>query len=103
MDIFSYSHYMARASCMAHETNLINIYFIANLCIGIAYYLIPLMLIYILRRISVDLSRIKLTLVFFALFIFACGTGHFIDVIMIWRPMYKLQGYWDLFTACCSV
>ena len=56
---------------------------------ALAYYTIPLTLVYFVRRRS-DLASHWIFLGF-ALFIVACGTTHVMEVLSIWRPMYWLE------------
>ena len=68
--------------------------------IGLCYYAIPLMLLYFSRaRPMKDLHWI---LVLFALFIVACGTTHFLDALMFWLPVYRLNALVRFFTALVS-
>jgi len=39
----------------------------------------------------------------FACFIFFCGTGHLIDIALIWLPWYWFKTIWDGLTAVANV
>jgi diguanylate cyclase (GGDEF)-like protein/PAS domain S-box-containing protein len=41
--------------------------------------------------------------VLFGTFILACGLTHLLDVVVLWRPLYWLQGDMKLLTACASL
>src|SRR5208282_6425403 len=68
---------------------------------ALAYYTIPITLVYFVRRRS-DLAFHGMFLCF-ALFIVACGTTHVIEVLSIWHPMYWLQGAIKAVTAGVSI
>ncbi|MGM9485347.1 PAS domain S-box protein [Roseateles sp. NT4] len=73
----------------------------ADLAIALAYFSIPLAIArYARRRPQVNLGSIA---TLFAVFIFACGITHLLDVWTIWRPDYGLQTAGKVFTACASV
>ncbi len=73
----------------------------ADLAIALAYFSIPLVIAgYARRRPQVNLGRLA---TLFAVFIFACGVTHLLDVWTIWRPDYGLQAAGKVFTACASV
>jgi PAS domain S-box-containing protein len=73
----------------------------ADLAIALAYFSIPLVIAsYARRRPQVNLGSLA---TLFAVFIFACGITHVLDVWTIWRPDYELQTAGKVFTACASV
>ncbi|HEY1131604.1 MAG TPA: PAS domain S-box protein, partial [Roseateles sp.] len=73
----------------------------ADLSIALAYFSIPLVIAsYARQRPEVNLGRIA---TLFAVFIFACGVTHVLDVWTIWRPDYQLQAVGKVFTAFASV
>ncbi len=73
----------------------------ADLAIALAYFSIPLVIAsYARQRPQVNLGRLA---TLFALFIFACGLTHVMDVWTIWRPDYELQTAAKVVTAIASV
>ncbi|HEY8878851.1 MAG TPA: PAS domain S-box protein, partial [Roseateles sp.] len=73
----------------------------SDLAIALAYFSIPLAIAsYARQRPQVNLGSIA---TLFAVFIFACGLTHVLDVWTIWRPDYELQTAGKVFTACASV
>ncbi len=73
----------------------------SDLAIALAYFSLPLAIAsYARRRPQVNLGSIA---TLFAVFIFACGVTHVLDVWTIWRPDYELQTAGKVFTACASV
>src|SRR5436309_1550711 len=78
------------------------LYILSDLSIWIAYFLIPLI---ILNYVSRKKSGIKFQMVYllFAAFILLCGMTHFLDVMMFWVPMYRLNALVRFFTGCASI
>ncbi|MES2648060.1 MAG: ATP-binding protein [Bacteroidota bacterium] len=78
------------------------IYIISDLFIWLAYFLIPVFIINYLRRKREELQFSKIYLLF-AAFILLCGTTHFLDAVMFWVPMYRLNALIRLITAGVSI
>jgi PAS domain-containing protein len=69
--------------------------------IAIAYYSIPIALVYFVRK-RVDLPFNWIFLLFGA-FIVACGTTHILEIWTLWHPTYWLSGFIKAITALISV
>ncbi|MBV9492248.1 MAG: response regulator [Verrucomicrobia bacterium] len=99
--LFSSSGFMPHGFCYVWDPYVIWLNAAADGLIALAYYTIPIALVYFVRR--------RKDLVFnwiflgFALFIVACGTTHVMEVISIWRPMYWLVGAVKAVTALASI
>lgn len=87
--------------CLRWDTWLLARYVMSDALIGLAYYSIPMALIYFTRR-HPEL-KINWMIALFAAFIFACGTGHFVEILNIWWPGYELQAWIKVATALISV
>lgn len=74
---------------------------ISDLVIAFSYFLIPLALIYLIR-IRRDLVYPWLFSLF-GLFIISCGTTHLLSVVVLWHPMYRLDGLMKAITALVSL
>ncbi|MFG6486466.1 PAS domain S-box protein [Roseateles sp. BYS78W] len=73
----------------------------SDLATAVAYFSLPLVIAsYARQRPQVNLGSLA---TLFAIFIFACGVTHVLDVWTIWRPDYAVQTAGKLFTACASV
>ena len=73
----------------------------SDLAIALAYFSLPLVIAsYARQRPQVNLGSLA---TLFAVFIFACGITHVLDVWTIWRPDYELQAAGKFVTACASV
>jgi signal transduction histidine kinase len=87
--------------CLLWRPELIWLHVISDSIITIAYYSIPLVLIFFVRR-RADLG---FGWVFwcFALFITACGTTHLMAIWTLWRPDYAAEGLIKAATAAASI
>ncbi len=88
--------------CYLREPRLVWLHVITDFLIGAAYLSISCTLAYLVWRSS---RNIPLNWVFlaFGLFIITCGFTHFMEVVVIWHPMYWLSGYIKAVTAAASV
>lgn len=88
--------------CFVGRQDLIWLHVISDATIGAAYFMIPVILIYFLRQIR---SRISFhwAIGLFAAFIVLCGSGHLLDIVTIWNPIYYLQGWQSALTAVVSI
>ncbi len=87
--------------CIAWQPEILWLHVISDVFIVLAYYSIPLTLLYFVRhRADMPFKRV---LYMFIGFIFACGTTHAIEIATIWKAMYGLEGIAKAFTAGISV
>jgi signal transduction histidine kinase len=76
-------------------------YIIADLMIWLAYFLIPLVILrYALRRKNIQFYKAYLL---FAAFILLCGATHFLDALMFWVPLYRVNAVVRLITGIVSL
>ncbi len=91
---------MPHGQCYLWDPTLIGLHAISNVLITLAYYSIPVTLTVLARRSDLPLRWLFWL---FAAFIVACGTGHLLDVVTIWQPLYWLSGGIRAFTALVSL
>jgi len=82
--------FMPHGNCYLWQPGLVGLHVVADSLIALAYYSIPLTLIYYVRK-GRDVAYPAIILMF-AAFIIACGSTHVMDVITIWKPAYWLSG-----------
>ena len=92
---------MPHGHCYYWRPEIVWLHVVSDLLIGLAYFSIPLMLLYFVRKRN-DTPFHWLFLLF-AGFIFWCGTTHFMSVLTLWIPMYRLDGVIKAITAGISV
>ncbi|MGB7519427.1 MAG: ATP-binding protein [Spirulinaceae cyanobacterium] len=93
--------YVPHGHCYLWQTNLVSLHVISDLLIALAYYSIPLLLVYFIRQRKE--TPFQGILLLFSTFILACGTTHLMEVWTVWHPDYWLSGLVKAFTALVSV
>src|ERR1700730_7987462 len=99
--LFSSSGFMPHGFCYTWDPYVVWLNGVSDILIALAYYTIPLTLVYFVRRRR-DLAFHWSSLCF-ALFIVACGTTHVIELWTIWHPVYWLAGVIKALTAAASI
>lgn len=94
--------FMARGVCVHWDWSFLLPYIIANAVIGTAYYAIPSLLGYYLKKQGAEDQPAWITICFIA-FILLCGTGHWIEILNIYYPMYGPMLVIDSLTALFSI
>lgn len=93
--------YIPHGHCYLWQSSLIWLHSLSDVLIAIAYYSIPLMLVYFVnQRQDVPFKDI---FVLFSAFIIACGTTHLMEVVTLWQPFYWISGSLKAATALISV
>ncbi|MDY7022113.1 MAG: ATP-binding protein, partial [Cyanobacteriota bacterium] len=92
--------YMPHGYCYLWQTPLVGLHLVSNALIAIAYFSIPAMLIYFVRKRS-DLP-FSGVFVLFGAFIVFCGIGHLLDIWTLWYPDYWISGIERALTALVS-
>jgi C4-dicarboxylate-specific signal transduction histidine kinase len=95
------SDFMPHGYCYLWDPGIVWLHAASDGLIAFSYYLIPLMLIYFVRRRR-DLPFHWMFLMF-GLFIFGCGTTHLIEVWTLWHGTYRLAGVIKALTAVASL
>ena len=94
------SQYIPHGHCYLWQTPLVALHVISHGLIALAYFSIPVMLIYFVRRREdLPFSRI---FVLFGAFIILCGVGHLLDIWTLWYPAYWISGLEHALTALVS-
>jgi PAS domain S-box-containing protein len=95
------SDFMPQAYCYLWTPQIVWLHAISDATITLAYYLIPLMLFYFVRkRRDVPFNWM---FVMFGIFILGCGTTHLMEVWTLWHGTYRLAGLIKAITAGASV
>jgi len=95
--------YEPHAHCYNFEPRLVWLHATSDFAIGTAYVAISSTLAYLVYRARQEIPFHWMFLAF-GVFIIACGTTHFMEVVTLWSaPVYWLAGYIKLITAVASV
>jgi len=93
--------FMPHGFCYLWDRDLIWLHVVSDVLIALAYFSIPLTLVYFVRK-KRDLPFHWMFLMF-GLFIVACGSTHVIEVWNLWHADYWLAGIVKLITAIASI
>src|SRR5258708_36860204 len=95
------SDFMPHGYCYLWRPEIVWLHAISDGTITVAYYLIPLALIYfVCKRKDLPFHWIFLM---FGIFIFGCGTTHLMEVWTLWHGTYRLAGVIKALTALASL
>jgi signal transduction histidine kinase len=101
-NLFSTSEWPARWRC-GNWTDFHGwLYIASDLMIWLAYFLIPLIILryYFKKKPTI---RFQAAYLWFAAFILLCGATHFLDAMMFWIPMYRVNALVRFFTGVTSL
>jgi signal transduction histidine kinase len=93
--------FMPHGHCYFWRPDILWMHVISDGIIALAYFSIPVTLLFFLRR-RPDVPFPAL-IALFALFIVLCGTGHVLEIWTVWQPVYALQGVEKAATALVSI
>ncbi|WP_107671011.1 PAS domain S-box protein [Cyanothece sp. BG0011] len=92
---------MPHGYCYLWQTPLVGLHVVADGLITLAYYSIPLTLVYFVRkRHNFPYNWVFLL---FGAFIVSCGTTHLMAIWTLWHPDYWLSGIIKAITAISSI
>ncbi|OUC16708.1 MAG: hypothetical protein B0A82_00335 [Alkalinema sp. CACIAM 70d] len=99
--LFSSSSFIPHGHCYLWQTNLVGLHVLSDTIIALAYYSIPITLVYFVQKRK-DLPFDWIFLLFGA-FIISCGTTHLMEIWTLWHPDYWLSGLLKAGTALISL
>jgi len=103
MTILSFPYfylYIPHGHCYLWQTPLVSLHLVSDALIAIAYFSIPAMLLYFVKkRKDTPFSKV---FVLFSAFIICCGVGHLLEIWTLWYPNYWLSGIEQAITALVS-
>jgi PAS domain S-box-containing protein len=100
-NFFSSNQFIPHGHCYLWKPELVWLHLLSDTLIAIAYYSIPIMLVYFVKqRRDVPFRGIFWL---FSAFITACGTTHILEVWTLWHPAYWLSGTIKAITAMVSL
>jgi signal transduction histidine kinase len=87
--------------CYLWRGDLVWMHVASDFCITLAYYSIPIALVYFVRKRR-DLAFNWMFLMF-AAFILLCGTTHLVNIVVVWDALYYTEGVIKVLTAIASL
>uniref|UniRef100_B8HZ56 histidine kinase n=1 Tax=Cyanothece sp. (strain PCC 7425 / ATCC 29141) TaxID=395961 RepID=B8HZ56_CYAP4 len=98
---FTANPFIPHGHCYLWQPALVSLHLLSDALIALAYYSIPLTLLYFIRKRQ-DIPFPQIFSLFIA-FIIACGTTHLMEIWTLWHPTYWLSGVLKAGTAFVSV
>ncbi|MGI0487195.1 PAS domain-containing sensor histidine kinase, partial [Pantanalinema rosaneae CENA516] len=99
--LFNSDAFIPHGHCYLWKPGLVGLHLLADSLIALAYFSIPLSLLYFIhKRRDVPFNGI---LLLFSSFIISCGITHVLEIWTLWHPTYWLSGLSKAVTAFVSV
>lgn len=100
-NLFLTRQFIPHGHCYLWKPGLVWLHVASDLLMALAYYSIPLMLVYFVwKRRDLPFDWMFLM---FGTFIVACGTTHLMEIWTLWHPTYWLSGFIKVIAAFASV
>ncbi|MBD2194019.1 MULTISPECIES: sensor histidine kinase [Calothrix] len=93
--------FIPHGHCYLWKPELVSLHILSDSLIALAYFSIPIALIYFVRKRE-DLP-FKSIMLLFGAFIISCGTTHLMEIWTLWHPVYWFSGLIKAITAFISV
>jgi PAS domain-containing protein len=100
-NIFS-STYLPHGFCFQWNPRFVGLHVASDAIIWLAYTAIAITLAILIGAVRRQI-RFHSVFFLFGTFILACGFTHLLDIVVLWQPLYWLQGDMKLVTACASL
>ena len=98
-----FAMFMPHGMCLLWRPELMSLHIISDALIALSYFAIPLAILRFVRGRD-DLERKHRALaLLFAAFIALCGLTHVVSIIVLWVPIYIIEGWLKAATAIISV
>ncbi|MGD1900643.1 MAG: hypothetical protein ACFB9N_00170 [Geitlerinemataceae cyanobacterium] len=98
--VLANNSYVPHGHCYLWQTSLVQLHVVSDASIALAYFSIPIALVYFAYRgrkfVPTEI------LLMFGSFIILCGIGHMLDIWTLWHPAYWLSGVEKAATALVS-
>lgn len=102
-DYFATNQFMPHGMCFLWRPDILWMHVGSDLIIALAYFSIPLGLVYFIRQRQDLAQEYRWLLRLFAAFITFCGLTHLMGIWVLWNPDYVAQGFLKLATALVSL
>ncbi|MBE9167284.1 PAS domain S-box protein [Pleurocapsales cyanobacterium LEGE 06147] len=99
-NVLAVTRFIPHGHCYLWISRLVWLHVVSDFLIAIAYYSIPITLVYFVHKRQ-DLPYPSIFLLF-AAFIISCGSTHMMEIWTLWHPNYWLSGFVKVFTALIS-
>ncbi len=101
--IFGSAGFLPHGFCLLWRPDILALHAVSDLVIAGSYFSIPLAIMSFVRRRTDLIAEHRRIAVLFSVFILGCGMTHVFGVIILWQPLYILDGLVKAFTAVVSI
>jgi len=95
------SNLLPHSLCLALDSTLLWLHAASDALTAVAYYSIPLALLYFVHKRRQ--LRHRWVVLLFAAFVLACGTTHLLGLVTLWQPIYWAEGIAKAINAVISI
>jgi len=95
------TQFLAHGNCFAWRPEILWLHVISDLVIAIAYFSIPITLMYIIRRQPQAFPN-RWVVYMFSIFITLSALSHVMAIVILWHPIYFWEGILKAATASVS-
>jgi len=85
-----------------HIPNIVGVHLLSDLAIFLAYTAIAIAILLYLKQRQFESKQFTYLGLWFCAFFFLCGVTHLVQIVTLWTPVYKVQGYIKLLTGVVS-
>jgi PAS domain S-box-containing protein len=78
--------------CLNWSGDLIALNALSRVLLAIGYFIVPILVLWSTRRSAGFLREHRFLVGLFCIFCVASATSHAVDVVVLWRPLFHLQG-----------
>lgn len=102
-EVFDIASFMPHGHCYLWQPGILWTHVISDTIVGLAYFSIPLALLYYKVRARHAGPLLNSVLWMFMAFIVLCGLTHFVSIWTVWQPVYQFEGLLKAMTALVSI
>ena len=95
--------FLPHGFCLQWRPDVLLLHLLSDGVIALSYFSIPLAILWFLRRRRDLIAEHRHVALLFSIFILGCGLTHVFGMIVLWNPVYVLDGWVKALTALASV
>ncbi|HEY3800158.1 MAG TPA: sensor histidine kinase [Caulobacteraceae bacterium] len=100
---FSTAGFLPHGYCILWRPDILALHVVSDVIIAASYFSIPLAIVAFVRQRADLLAEHRRVALLFGAFILGCGLTHVMSVVVLWDPLYAVDGLVKAFTAIMSV
>src|SRR5260221_8923752 len=100
---FAATGFIPHGYCLLWRPDILALHVTSDVVIALAYFSIPLAILSFVRRRTDLMAEHRRIAILFSVFILGCGLTHVFGVVVLWYPVYVIDGWVKAFTALASM